>query len=264
MQILPPVYKRQNGLTLIEVLIAMALLAFISILIYQATVKGFEINYKLNNESNDYMTLTISLSALESDIGGIYAPNITFETPPENTTPSLFWSAPMRIDGMRRTRFTGARDKITFVSSVNHRIQQDSPESDLVKITWGIERNNSGAYSLYRIADTDVFNYEDARANQKSVPRTTLFENLSSAKFSFYKKETSTWEDSWDSESQYIKLPERYPEMIRLRIELPDPTNSTTLLTWEGTYKPNATLNPSLATPAPTTNTNTTTPRSNP
>jgi len=235
--------QAERGLTLIEVLIAMTLLAFISILIYQATIKGFEVNYKLTNESNDYMTITISLQALEQDIAQIYTPYITSEETPENATPSLFWSAVIRPDGLRRSRFTGAREKISFISSTNRRVQKNVLESDLLKITWEIEQNKSGAYSLYRSVDADVFNYEDARTRQKKPTRIPLFENLTSAKFSFYRKEKQSWEENWDSENPYIKASERYPDLVKIHIELPDPTNNSTLLQWQGTYKTNLNLN---------------------
>lgn len=243
MQILPQACRNNKALTLIEVLIAMTLLAFISIIVYQATVRGFEVNYKLTNESNDYMTITVSVQAIEQDIAQMYTPYITIEKTPENSTPSNFWSAAIRADGFRRSRFTGSRDKITFVSNSNRRVQRNSPESDFLKITWEVERNSSGAYSLYRSTDTDAFNYEDARSNQKKTERIPLFENLTSAKFSFYKKETKTWEESWESEGPYVKAISRYPDMIKLKLELPDPTSPSMILAWEGIFKPNQNLN---------------------
>ncbi len=243
MPTLPQVYKNSRGLTLIEVLIAMTLLAFISIIVYQATVSGFQVNYKLTSESNDYMTLTVSLQAIEQDIAQMYTPYITSEKVPENNTPSNYWSAGIRPDGLRRSRFTGSREKISFVSNSNRRVQRGSAESDFLKVSWEIERNKTGAYSLYRSIDTDIFNYEDARANQKKTDRIPLFENLTSAKFSFYKKETKTWEEAWDSEGSYVKPIARYPEMVKLKIELPDPTNPSAILAWEGIFKPNQNLN---------------------
>lgn len=234
---------KDSGMTLLEVMIAMALLAFLSIAIYQATVRAFDINSKMGSESTDYSTIALSLAAIETDLSQAYTPLITSEKKPEGglNNPGNFWSDPVRPDGMRRTRFKGDKERVSFVSTGNRRLEQDSPQSDFQKITWEVERNSSGAFSLYRSMDADAFRYED-RAGQKPQ-KVALMENLASAKFSYYRKASKTWEDQWDTEGAFVKPESRYPDLISLKIEVPDPLNNASQQKWEIIVKPNLPLN---------------------
>lgn len=231
----------EAGLTLLEVMIAMALLSFISIAIYQATVRSFDLNFRLGNEANDYSNLALSLQAVESDFAQIFSP--TAETIPQKAEqqPIQFWSPVVRSDGLRRARFKGEKEKVTFITNGNRRVEAESPQSDFVAVTWEIESNAGGTYSLYRATDWDVYHYEDGTA--KKPPRVALLDNLSSAKFTYYRKENKTWEETWDSENSFAKDSNRFPELISLKVEVPDPLNPAKQQPWEIIIRPNQTLN---------------------
>jgi len=244
-----------SGFTLIEVLIAMALLSLMSIAIFQITTKSFDLNFRLGNESTDYISIALSLQTLEIDLAQIYSPPLD-ETPVNPTQPgqqadgrpeipqeaSNFWSAPLRPDGVRRSRVQGTKERITFITNGNRRVEADTPQSDFLKVTWEIERNSEGAFSLFRTTDWNAFDYEDNPARRP--PRVALMENLASASFSFYRRETKTWEDQWDSEGRFVKAESRFPDLISLKVEVPDPTNTANQQAWEVIVKPNMRLNP--------------------
>lgn len=234
----------ESGLTLIEVLIAMALLAFISIAVYQATARSFDINFKLGNESADYTAIALTLQTVHTDVVQAFTPVITSEAKLEgNEQPSDFWSAKVRPDGVRRMRFRGSAERMSFVANNYRRVERDSPQSDFQKVTWEVERNESGAYTLYRTTDWDAYQYEDRGSSRQKPPRVALLENLASAKFSYYRKSNKTWEDQWDSESTYTKADERYPDLVALKIEVPDPTNNANNQQWQMIMKFNQPLN---------------------
>lgn len=147
----------------------------------------------------------------------------------------------MRSDGTRRARLKGEKEKLTFVANNNRRVEADSPQSDFQKITWEIDSNAGGTYSLYRAVDWDAYHYEDGTA--KKPNRVALLDNLASAKFTYYRRETKTWEDTWDSENSFAKPSNRYPELIALNIEVPDPLNPAKQQQWKMVVKPNLPLN---------------------
>ncbi len=234
--------SNQRGITLIEILIAMTLLAFFSIAVFQTTTSSFQINSRLSAEATDSTALLLSLGAVEADLAQIYSPvvgNIPFS--PNNGEAQVFWSAPVRSDGMRRTRFTGSASKVTFVANNLRRVEEDSPRSDFQKITWEIDRNQSNSFSLYRSADWDVFHYEEGSA--KKPERIALLENLSSGKFTFYRRSDKSWQDTWESEGSYAKEESRFPDLIRLEIEAPDITNPANYQKWTMVVRPNMPLN---------------------
>lgn len=239
----------EQGFTLIEVMIAVALLAFVSIMIAQATTRSFNINLSLGRESTEYSGIILSLRAVESDLTQIYSPTLDTEgpavAPPATNSPlsqASFWSQPLRADGLRRARLAGTGEKITFINNGARRVEADSPVSDFQKVTWEIERNDTGAYSLYRTVDTDAFSYEE-NTMQKKPSRVAVLENLSSGKFSYYRRENKTWEEQWDSESSFAKPTNRFPDLIRLKIEVPDPLNNANNQPWELVIRPNMPLN---------------------
>ena len=245
MRILPPGF-REKGFTLIEVMIAILLLALMSIAVYQVTTRSFSLNAQLGQESTDYIAMVLSLQNVETDLSQIYTPPLDPALAPKdpNAQASQFWSAPVRSDGMRRSRLQGTKEKITFLSNGHRRVEEDSPQSDFQKVTWEIERNAEGAYSLYRSTDWDAFNYEDGTAAKPT--RVALLENLTSAKFTYYRTENKTWDETWDSESRFVKPEARFPQLISLKVELPDPMNNANNQTWEVVVRPNFPLNGDL------------------
>ena len=231
----------QTGFTLLEVLIAIGLLAFLSLGIFQATTSSWDINARLSAESGDTTAILLSLQSVESDLAQIYTPVLgAIPNKPDNKS-SDFWSAPVRADGFRRSRFKGANEKVTFVANNNRRVEADSPQSDFQKVTWEVERNPKGTFTLYRTTDWDAFRYEDGTA--KKSARVALIENLSSAKFKFYRISDKSWQDTWDSEDIYTKEETRFPNLIKLTIEAPDPTNNANQLAWELIVRPYQQLN---------------------
>lgn len=234
---------RNGGFTLIEVLIAVGLLSLMSIAIFQVTTRSFDTNFKLGQESTDYIAIVLSLQAVETDLAQIYTPVVEDPaTPPDGQQPVReFWSAPIRVDGLRRARVQGKAERLTFINNGNRRLEEGATQSDFQKVTWEVERNSNGAYTLYRTTDWDAFQYDDSQARKPS--RVALLENLTSAKFTYYRRENKTWEDSWDSEGSYVKKGFRFPDLISLKIQLPDPLNNAVQQEWQLIVKPNLPLN---------------------
>ncbi len=265
MRTLPREFKKvgqQAGLTLIEVLIAIALLSLMSIAIFQITTKSFDINFRLGKESTDYISVVLSLQTVEADLSQIYSPVFEPSPPTANAATSTeipeFWSLPARGDGIRRSRLKGTKERLSFVTNGNRRVEENSTQSDFLKVNWEIERNSAGTYTLFRSIDWDAFEIQ----RERKPNRVALLENLTSASFRYYRLENKTWEDQWDTESPYAKNESRFPRLISLKIELPDPANPNAQQTWEVAVRPNMQLNfgaTSAATPAAGTNTNTNT-----
>ena len=163
-----------SGLTLMEVLIAMTILVFISFAIYQATVETFRLRDTLASEGDFYNSIRLSMTVLERDVSLLYSPLITLPLekrpnrpnsanptsanpndlpPPPNAQQmqsymaddlnqsSKFWSAAIDASGLRPSRFVGTESKMSFISTSHVRIYRDSPESDFSKITYELKRD---------------------------------------------------------------------------------------------------------------------------
>jgi type II secretion system protein J len=238
MQNFPRVFN-ERGLTLIEVLIAAGLLAMLSYAIYQANSRAFSLTARMSREATDMVALTLSLQTFETDINQIYTPLLEPQAS-QNKDPSAFWSEPVRTDGLRRSRFQGGKERISFINNGHRRIEQDSPQSEFQKVVWEVERSEKGGFTLYRSTDWDAFSTEEPKVKPQRV---ALLENISSVKFSYYRLETKTWEDQWDSESSFARTHARYPELISLKIEVPDPENTNIQIPIEVKVRPHLALN---------------------
>ncbi len=252
------------GFTLIEVLIAIALLSLMSIAIFQVTTRSFDINFRLGKESTDYISVVLSLQTVEADLSQIFSPPVEKSNTPAQASPletPEFWSIPIRGDGIRRSRLKGTKERLSFITNGNRRVEENSPQSDFLKVVWEIERNSTGSYTLYRSTDWDAFAVEQTRKPN----RIALLENLTSASFRYYRQENKSWEDQWDTESPYAKDESRFPSLVSLKVELPDPANSNVPQTWEVTVRPNMELNAKSSNSSNTPGSpNSTNPSSNP
>lgn len=243
------IVRRRGGFTLIEVLVATVILAFASLLVYNAILGSFGVNRKLTAESDSLLSISTAMQAIERDIAQMFSPQLGATTPQIENNPENFWSAPQREDGLRRSRFVGSKEKMTFVSASNRRLQLEAKETELAKITYKIVQERDGTYSLMRSADVDVFNYEDHLQNENPINEFKILEKLVSAAFTFYRFDKERWEEQWDSESPNTDDNSRYPTIVAIDIQYPSPDNEKTILKWRSEFSPILKLNGELKAP---------------
>ena len=236
-------FKTDQAFTLIEVLVATAILAFSSMLTYQVMINSFDVNQKLSYESGTMLSIAIATDTLDRDISQLYSPLLGKVDPPKNNIASEFWSPPQRRDGLRRTRFQGSKEKISFVSASNRRIQKNSALFELHKVTWEIIRQKDGGLEVKRLSDTNVFDYDDEANVNKEAQNFTILENLKTAEFSFYNLEREKWETRWDSEGNRVEEKSRFPSIVRIKFSIENPDNEKDILEWESKFVPILPLN---------------------
>ncbi len=235
----------QLGFTLIEVLISMTILAFISLGIYQATVQTFRLRDSLNNEGDFFNAIRLSMSILERDLALIYTPvslvprrptpgatsapaalNFNPNGPsfqnPDLARASEFWGAAIDATGLRPSRFQGTETKLLFVSATHQRIYRDSPESEIVKIKYDLRLNDqgegdlAGTQMLVKSASPNAF-VEDERKDKSQIDY-PLLRGIKSWKFRYYRREKDQWSSNWDSDKEETK--NLYPDLIEVKLEV--------------------------------------------
>lgn len=177
--------KNNVGFTLIEVLISLAILAFISLSIYQGTTQTFRMRDVVIQEGDFYNGIRLSMGILERDLNLMFTPKEYLPPPPKKRQPggvnngnfsgssrtnnnadeeenlendpdfqssdlaktTEFWLAATNKAGVKLSRFTGEADKLSFVSASHQRLYKDRLECDFVKITYELrdEKNNDDA-----------------------------------------------------------------------------------------------------------------------
>ena len=232
----------ESGLSLIEILVTVAILAMTSIMVYKVLSNSFDINQRLSKAHNSFLSLSIATEAIHRDITQIFSPTIKLDRINRDNTPTLFWGPLKRQDGLRRTRFKGEKGKIYFIASSKRRIYKNTAEFELQKVIWEIKEEKNGTYTLFRVTSKNIFDYDD-REKVEEQTGTAILESIHSATFSFYNDKTASWEESWDSEASYAQGKSQFPTLVRLKLKLMNSEDVEDTTPWEAVFKPIMNLN---------------------
>jgi prepilin-type N-terminal cleavage/methylation domain-containing protein len=250
----------QAGFTLIEVMISMVIMVFISLGIYQMTTETYHLRDVLSIEGAFYNTIRMSMDIVQRDVSAIYSPSLMRPAPTASANPTAtdnrelldlaasdvgktttYWQAATEKSGIRNSHFVGSDTKMSFVSTSHIRIYRDSPESDFAKISYEVVRDDdtSGAQGasdtqmLVKTESPDVFD-DDERRDAKYQRRYTLLHGLKKFKIRYWKKDTTeqgVWSNSWDSDKEEMK--DRFPDVIEITFE----AHGGQQLTYDGIFK---------------------------
>ncbi len=245
--------KQHAGFTLIEVLIAMAILVFISYGIYQATVETYRLRDVLGAEGTFYNTIRLAMSIVQRDISLMYSPTVLIPKDKMTTIqqqhpviPSLpgedlqfpyqYWSPAINEFGVRPSRMIGTENKLSFVSLSYTRIYRDSPGSEFAKIAYELKREKNDSELketsiLVKTESNNAFNRDD-----RSDPQLQTFELLHGVKtfkISYLFKDGNGWKTvrTWDSDQDQPRF--TFPDLIVIDLEVV----GSKQLSFEGRFK---------------------------
>jgi type II secretory pathway pseudopilin PulG len=250
-----------KGFTILEVLIAMSLMVFISIAIFQATRQSFKVREILSNEGDFYNSIRLAMDVLNRDIQVIYSP-IAYWRPPnfgqtfqpgspqaqaqmaeqdaisqfaELTLQSKFWAPAIHRIGIRPAIFRGTVNTVSFISLSHVRVYQSTPESEFVQIEYHTQeikdvRNNGTTLALMKTQNTNAFSLRD-KENSEGMIKFSLLEGLEEIKFRYYRADKQEWLYEWDSTS--FEQQGRYPDVIEVAIKV----KHSDRLKFTGTYR---------------------------
>lgn len=251
--------KSQSGFTLIELMIAMLILSFISMGIYNATTETFKRRDQTERDGDFYNSIRMALDVIGRDIIAIYTPQEkalpsgfgsgasggsgqpqSVAQPQDFGSPLPFWGAPINQHNVRPSRFQGEETKMSFVTSSHARIYRDTPESDFAKVTYTLEEPKAPEPGqkgklLVKHEDTSNIFGEDERATNENEIKYTLIDIVKSISFEYLDGEKDTWSKRWDTEGMDHKG--KFPDIIKVTIELYTPGESGSTFTVVQQYR---------------------------
>ncbi len=244
------------GFTLIEVMIAMIILVFISLGIYQATTETYHLREVLSAEGEFYNSIRMAMDIMQRDVAAMYSPHMLKPKPAPSSTPDPqaatpqelqdlansdqgrtndFWLGATERTGVRPSRFVGTDSKISFISVSHVRLYRDSLESDFAKVTYELIKDEeapagSSAMALLKTESTNAFD-DDERRDRKFQNKYILLHGIKKLSYRYYRKDKDRLETSWDTDKEDFK--EKYPDYIEVTFEVGGPSN----LSFDGIYK---------------------------
>jgi general secretion pathway protein J len=194
-----------RGLTLLEVMVAVAILAMVAVLTYGA-FDGLSRGKKSLGRVNDrYHQGRSALARMTSELSSAF---LSMHQPP------------VEAQIRRLTIFAGSNgspaDRIDFTSFSHRRLTKDSRESDQNEISYfgSPDPNVSGKVDLARRESTTI-DLEPKRGGEVDV----LVEDIESFEVKYLDATTGMWTETWDS-SQATGQPARLPFEIKITLAL--------------------------------------------
>jgi prepilin-type N-terminal cleavage/methylation domain-containing protein len=199
--------KLDAGFTLIEVLIAILILSFISISAYKMIDENTESKDRITTEDRNLMQTLTALNRIETDFNEFYSPLFSFSKvalqgssdPYADTNKSFNTSFEGKTKNGMPIPVVTSEDKSTliFLSQVNRRKVAETKESNFVWIKYSLkptedeENRKLGGNDLIR--QVIAANPFKSNLNWADVKEQVVLSNLKSLEFNFYDERNKKW-----------------------------------------------------------------------
>jgi len=164
------------GFTLLEVLVAVGLLGFVSLLMVQAIRLSFQAREEIARIEDLNHGAQVALRRMASDISMAYLSNHV--NPEEPTTATLF---------------DGRQDRLTFSYLGHERRRRGARESDQGIVEYRLDRGDEGRILVRREKATP-----DAEPERGGV-RETLVAGVKDFRLAYWDEKAEDWKDEWEA-----------------------------------------------------------------
>jgi general secretion pathway protein J len=176
---------RTRGFTLMEVMVAVAIVAGMGVMVAVAFSTGFAARELVERDGERYRQLRVAMSRMEREIGAAFVSD-------------RFDAKKYRDQNDRPTNFVGERDKLLFTTLSHQRMYQDAKESDQAVVEYTVESSNDrdahGRLDLMRRENPVLGEHMD-RGGTKDV----LYEGVKKVEFSYWDSDRKEWTEEWDT-----------------------------------------------------------------
>ncbi len=191
----------KKGFTLIEILVAISLLAIISVLVWQSMYTTTRIKDRSEKLDEEFRRASLALSKISQDLSMA----VIFQSVDlMGVSPSGEQQSKIVFIGKNQ----GEQDQVVFDAFSHLRYVKDSKESELAEIAYYLEADpdRSGSYLLKKKEsspptahpDQESANAKDGE-KQNGVSMMTLLDGVKSLNFRYYDFQKADFVDEWDT-----------------------------------------------------------------
>lgn len=202
------------GFTLIEIMVAVAILTVISLLLWQSS--AVIMNAKLRYEEEDirFQEAVMALTRLSDDLSMSYLYQTQDHLGTSGQGEKLSEIAFVGKD-------SGSQDSLNFASMSNIRYIAGSHDMERAEISYYLKQTESededhAGYDLVKRVQSPP----DAEPEEGGLEYVVL-ENVKEFDLQFYDKDQDQWGSSWDSTS--AETNNKMPRAVEIRLVIPDP-----------------------------------------
>ncbi len=175
----------RRGFTLMEVVIAIGITAFIGVVIgvsFNTTIANKEV---IESQSEHYRMLRAAMNRMTREISAAYVS--------DRYDPKRYRDA---YD--RPTNFIGARDKLLFTTLAHQRLYADAKESDQMIVEYEVKTSpDAKAKGRNDLVRREKVLLEERM--ERGGSEDSLYEGAKKIEFQYWNSERKQWEDEWDT-----------------------------------------------------------------
>lgn len=199
----------ERGFTLIEIMLAVVILAIMSALVWESFGRLLDVTHQLEADDEYWQGVRVAMNRIarevsEAFISDDYDPT-RYRTDDPSGRPTFF----LIDDG-------GDQDKLAFTAFVNRRLFLDEKASDQAIVEYSLDRDEDGQTDLYR-RQKNIIDEDWDRGGEKDV----LLENVSKFDVEWWDPDEQQWETDWDTHRS--EQHDRIPSRIKITITSTDP-----------------------------------------
>jgi general secretion pathway protein J len=200
--------RTQSAMTLIEVMVAIAIIAMISTLLYSAFIQTSRNKTRIEAESDRYHEIQVGMERMVRELSMAY---VSAQLNPNEAMRPVITAFVGKEEG------SGSR--LDFTSFSHIRLYRDAHESDQNELSYFITDHPDNS-------DRKVLARREARridADPLTCGTTQiLIDDVRELKLSFLDPQTLEWTTTWDT-TQGAGQPNRLPMQVKILLTVPDP-----------------------------------------
>jgi len=215
----------QRGFTLIEVLVSIAILAFVMAAVWTAIGQLLDSKERVERRDAVFQEGRVALRKLTDDVQQAFltpAPALSTATSEGGVAaPAEVATRPRPISFFIGDD-SGERDTVRFTSLSNMRLFKNAKESEQCKVSYGVEpsKDDTKVQNLVRM-------FVPALDEKDTVEGTSyvLAENVREFNIEYYDQRKLEWVRAWNT--TLLDWKDRLPRAVRVTLSFPDPDEET-------------------------------------
>jgi general secretion pathway protein J len=209
--------RRRQGITLIEVMVAMAVIAIVSTLLYTGFTQTAANKRTIERELTRQHEIRMGLERVARELSMAY---VSAQLNPSPALQSV------------KTAFIGKEDgggsRIDFTSFSHRRLYRDAHESDQNELSYFVTRHpDDGSRSVLARREQNRVDDDPETGGRTQI----LIDDIESFELSFLDPVSGEWLSSWDS-TQGAMQPNRLPTQVLIVLRVPNPRGRGPAITY--------------------------------
>ena len=198
---------RARGFTLIEVMVAVSILAIVTVLTWASFQQTFATKSAIEAQAGRYRTVRLALERMAHELSMVYVSQDEDTSQPE-----------------RRTRLVGKHhndiDEVLFSYFGHQRLYQDANEADTALVYYyaGRDRDDSRKQNLMR-RETRRLSY--LKIDEQPGEADIVCDDVIKLKLDYWDQRDKVWRDEWVT-TALDGQPDRLPSKIRITLTVHD------------------------------------------